>query len=371
MTDVYFVTGATGAVGAALIPELLHIPGARLKLLLRAGDRGHLRERFEGLLSFWGFGYQDVQERIVPLQGDATEPCFGLEQKDFEALSRECTHIIHCAGNVRMNLPLEEARRSALGSAGNVIELARRCREEGTLKKVEFVSTVGVGGRMQGSIPERFIIEEREFHNTYEQAKAEAEDYIRPHAEQGLPVTMHRPSMVVGDSQTGKIINFQVFYHICEFLSGRRTLGFVPDLQGVLLDIVPVDYVAKALAWSSRQEETAGRVLHHCGGPDMALDLMEVMGRAQSTFRAAGRNIPKTKIIPLWLFRSALPLIALLVSGKAKRAMKVLPVFFDYLQGNRVFENRQTRSVMAAAGQGGFVAEAAIEKTLLFYVQKG
>ena len=52
----------------------------------------------------------------------------------------------------------------------------------------------------------------------------------------GLPATIHRPSMVVGDSQTGKVIHFQVFYHLCEFLSGRRTLGIVPDTGDAALD---------------------------------------------------------------------------------------------------------------------------------------
>ena len=56
--------------------------------------------------------------------------------------------------------------------------------------------------------------EVRTFHNTYEQAKAEAEEYLYPFmADERLPITIHRPSMVVGDSMTGKAISFQVFYH--------------------------------------------------------------------------------------------------------------------------------------------------------------
>ena len=41
-------------------------------------------------------------------------------------------------------------------------------------------------------------------------------------------VTLHRPSMVVGHAETGKVIHFQVFYHLCEFLSGRHTRGLIP-----------------------------------------------------------------------------------------------------------------------------------------------
>ena len=55
---------------------------------------------------------------------------------------------------------------------------------------------------------------------------------------------------VVGDTINGRIIHFQVFYHLCEFLSGRRTLGLAPGFGGARLDIVPADYVAQVIALS-------------------------------------------------------------------------------------------------------------------------
>ncbi len=153
-----------------------------------------------------------------------------------------------------MNLELEVARQHALGSAKNIVELALACEASGSLQKIEYVSTVGVAGRMPGILPESWITQPREFHNTYEQAKAEAEDYLREQIEQhNLPVTVHRPSMVVGDSKTGKIIHFQVFYYLCEFIAGRRTLGILPYFGDAVVDTVPVDYVAQVIKWSSDQ----------------------------------------------------------------------------------------------------------------------
>jgi nucleoside-diphosphate-sugar epimerase len=85
---------------------------------------------------------------------------------------------------------------AAVGAAHHVVELARACSR---LEKVEFVSTVGVGGH-RAVVPETWLTEPRAFHNTYEQAKAEAEaeESIRGEVERGLPLTVHRPSMVVG-----------------------------------------------------------------------------------------------------------------------------------------------------------------------------
>lgn len=369
MSSTYFITGATGAVGAALVPMLLEYPDVRLKLLLRARDRDHLQQRLSDLFAFWGQESIAARERIIPLQGDIQLPEFGLDPDDYQQLSEECTHIIHCAGNVRMNLPLEEARRSSLNSAQSVIQIALECQKQGNLQKVEFVSTVGVGGRMQGGVPERFITEKREFHNTYEQAKAEAEEFIRPYVEQGLALTVHRPSMVVGDSRTGKIIHFQVFYHLCEFLSGRRTLGFMPNVQGSLLDIVPVDYAAKALAWSSRQQQTAGQVLHLCAGPKRALELMQLMHTVRRIYGSAGANLPRAKVVPLGLFKTALPLLGLFVSAQARRAMRVLPVFFAYLQERQVFENQESSEVLQNIEKEHSWDEALLHKVLNYYLQ--
>ena len=199
------------------------------------------------------------KRQVKALRGDVTLPRLGLDEADYQALCAECTHIVHSAGNVRMNLPIEQARHSSVDSAQNIIALAH---DSPRLEKVEFVSTVGVGGRTHGAVPEEWILTPRGFHNTYEQAKAEAEDVIRAELEHGMALTVHRPSMVVGDTISGRIIHFQVFYHLCEFLSGRRTLGLAPGFGVARLDIVPADYVAKIIAWSSGTDITTVSYTH-------------------------------------------------------------------------------------------------------------
>ena len=157
--------------------------------------------------------------------GDVCKPHLGLQSDEYGRLSREVTHIIHSAGNVRLNLSHEEARANALGAADEVVAFAEACRKTESLTKLDVVSTIGVAGRLPGLIPERQLVEPREFHNSYEAAKAEAEDFLFEKLAEGIPLTVHRPSMVVGNSQTGKVRQFQVFYHLCDFLAGRKTGG--------------------------------------------------------------------------------------------------------------------------------------------------
>jgi thioester reductase-like protein len=365
----YFITGATGSIGACLVPMLLRDEEVQVRLLIRARDERHLDERLRELLAFWEYRPGGARHRrIKAYRGDVSLPLFGIDPQDYELLSRECTHIIHSAGNVRMNLPLEEARKSSVDSARSIAAFASVCQGNGNLQKVEFVSTVGVGGRLSGVIPERWITEERSFHNTYEEAKAEAEVFIRGQIENGLPITVHRPSMVVGESSTGKIIHFQIFYHLCEFLSGRRTFGVLPRVEKACLDTIPVDYVASVIAWSSNQHETIGKVLHECSGPDRAMPVELLKNRIQSIFRSQGEKLPSPRTVPLFLFQAALPLISLFVTPAVGRAMKTLPFFFDYLAEEQSFANVDTSRMVETEGKKLPSADGYLERVLEYYI---
>lgn len=345
----YFITGATGAVGSELVTELLKTPDTHFTLLIRAKDDLHMQERLNGLTTFWDLP-DGVTSRIKPLKGDMTLPNLGLSSEDYAAVVSETTHIIHCAGIVRMNLSIDDARKSSVNSARNILQLARNCIEHGVLRKIEYVSTVGVAGRRTGVLPETWITEEREFHNTYEQAKSEAEVLVRQAIEVGLPVTVHRPSMVVGNSRTGKILHYQVFYHLCEFLSGRRTFGFLPDIRAAMLDIVPVDYVAQVLAWSSTQQKTAGMIFHLCSGPKQSLTLLDLMQKTRKIYTSLGHQLPKTRMLPVSTFVASLPVVRLFAPEKTKRALKTLPVFLDYLRDSQYFGNKNTLQLFKKHG---------------------
>jgi thioester reductase-like protein len=346
----YFVTGATGVVGSSLVPVLLRDPEARLRLLIRAGSQNELSKRLETLFRFWGVSADDaaVRTRVAALAGDTTLPQFGLAADAYRDLSASCTHIFHAAGLVRMNLPLEDARRSAVGSARNVVALARQCP---ALRKLDFVSTVGVGGRLQQAIPERWLTEPRAFHNTYEQAKAEAEDFLREQAAQSpLPLTVHRPSMVVGDSRDGRIIGFQVFYFLCEFLSGRRTFGLYPDFGDARLDIIGCDIVAEAIAGASNDPKTIGRVLHLCSGPRDALRIEELKHTVRRAFVARGIAVPPARVLPRRWYSRLARTGAMVAPPDLRKALATLPIYLDYLADSQAFDDAEFLGWLAARG---------------------
>lgn len=364
----YFVTGATGAIGSALIPILLHDSQVGVRLLLRAKSDDDLASRLDDLFRFWQVPASDLdtRSRVKAMRGDVTENRFALDADAYQSVCSECTHIIHSAGNVRMNLPIDQARHSSVDSARNIIELAHRCRQ---LEKVDFVSTVGVGGRTSGAVPEDWITTMRGFHNSYEQAKAEAEDVIHDEQLRGLPLTVHRPSMVVGDTISGRIIHFQVFYHLCEFLSGQRTLGLAPGFGAARLDIIPADYVAQVIAWSSVNVASCGRILHSCSGPEMALALGPLREIVRHAFAAAGRRLPPVISLPSGVFRALLSGVSVFMPDEARRAIKTLPVFLDYLATEQTFANSRTQALLSAAGLAVPAPSTYLEKVLSYYLE--
>lgn len=350
--DLYFITGATGVVGSTIVPRLLDLSDTQVCLLIRAASDSELQQRRRKLLSFWGWENDlGMAGRIRFLRGDATENKFGLDPVDFDDLSSNCTHIVHCAGTVRMNLELADARRSAVGSAREIIGLARQAAASGQLKKVDFVSTVGVAGKQSGTLEETWLKATPEFHNTYEQAKAEAEELVREAVEDSkLPITVHRPSMVIGDSSDGRVIHFQIFYFLCDFLSGRRTLGLYPDFGATRLDVIPSDTVATAIVAASRDPSTRGRIFHLCSGPVLAPRLEEVKAAVRRSFSRHGLFVPPSLTMPITWYSRLATIGARLAPSRHRKALATLPIYLNYLADRQAFGNPRFSEWFSAQG---------------------
>src|SRR5688572_8351024 len=152
----YFLTGGTGVVGSRVLEHLLDATDNRVFMLVRADSDEAAAQRVKDLLQrTLGVSNSRYLERIVVVRGDASQPRLGIAEPQYQQLMADCRRIIHSAGLVRMNLPLKQARASAVGAAEQIVSLARALHDSGRLEKVEFVSTVGVGGRMT-EVPEEW-----------------------------------------------------------------------------------------------------------------------------------------------------------------------------------------------------------------------
>jgi len=204
-----------------------------------------------------------------------------------------------------------------------------------------------VAGCLSGTIPEDRIGIDRRYHNTYESAKAEAERLVFAAMDRGLPVTIHRPSMIVGHSVTGKIISFQVFYFLARFLSGRLTHGILPRVTGMTLDVIPADYVARAVHWSSGTDASTGRILHLCSGPERAVPLMEMAQEIAGFYDRLGGRHPPLRFVPFPIFKVMAQSFALAAGSRGIERFRKLAPFFAFARDRQSFANARSRELLA------------------------
>lgn len=365
------ITGATGAIGSVLTRYLVDEPETRVRLLIRARSIAHVNERLQALLGFLDIDLNDDRaRRIEAAIGDVTLPHLGLEPGAYDRLAASVTHVIHSAGNVKLNRPLDEARRSALDSARHAMSFVHACIQSGQFVKAEFVSTVGVAGRMTGVVPERPLRETRKFRNTYEAAKAQAEAFLVDQMDAGVPVTIHRPSMVVGTSDTGRISQFQVFYHLCEFLSGTRTAGVIPEPGETRLDIIPADYVARAIQCSSLCPEASGKIFHLCSGPEHAPGIKALALDVQRIFAARGRRVWRLRFASPALLKALTSLATPLAPGSLRKSLKSMPYFMEYLGEPQTFATRQTEAFFTPHGLVIPPVDSYLNTVLSYYLSR-
>jgi len=112
-------------------------------------------------------------------------------------------------------------------------------------KTMAYISTAYVCGNREGVIFEDETDKGCCFSNGYEQSKWEAEQFVRSLMSQ-IPITIFRPSIIVGDSQTGRIATFNVLYPPLKFLCLGTKIP-LPGRSKVSLDVIPVDYAAQAI----------------------------------------------------------------------------------------------------------------------------
>lgn len=239
------ITGVTGFVGREILYELLIGTDADLICLVRADDdesaQQRLRDVVDGLCG--KRAWPVVAPRVTPLCGDINRPRLGLDPATYREVVARLTHVVHGAATVRFDLPLQAARRINVDGTREVLRLALASSREGRLERFGYVSTAFVAGRHDGLFGENDLDVGQSFHNTYERSKLEAELLVRSHDDR-LPVTVVRPSIVLGHSQSGTTSSWTTLYWpLRVFRDGFWR--YVPTSPDHRVDIVPVDFVAR------------------------------------------------------------------------------------------------------------------------------
>ena len=210
-----FLTGSTGFIGSEILRRILdREPERRVYALVRAADdreaawRG--REVLFRLYMDDEAGTESGMRRVRWIRGDLTAAGLGLAPAARAAIAAECDELIHAAAATEWDLPLAQAEAVNVGGVRGVVDLAAEGARRGRAPRLIHVSTAFVAGRRSGVVqPEDLPGPEEPFSNTYEATKAQAERLLRERMG-SVPITVVRPSIVVGDSRSGRTFNFNV-----------------------------------------------------------------------------------------------------------------------------------------------------------------
>jgi len=282
--------------------------------------------------------------RLVAVRGDVTLPHLGIEPRQRDHLAEEVTEVVHSAASVSFTLPLDKARAINVEGTRGVLELAERCDERGGgLRRLSHVSTAYVAGTHCGPFYEDDLDRGQHFNNSYELSKWEAEKLVRERSQQ-LPITVFRPSIVVGESDSGWTPAFNVVYGPLRAYS-RGSLGAVPGRRSAPADVVPVDYVADSICELSRRREAMGRTYALAAGSEARTvgELIDMSARAFGKRRAVALkpNLYRRVVHPVLLRRG---------SESRRRVLRRSEVYFPYFDVAARFDNSAAADALAPAG---------------------
>jgi thioester reductase-like protein len=338
------VTGASGFVGVHLVRRLLQVhPDARLSLLLREQRGKKAADRADAMLERLGVEAAD-RERVEGIDADVSREGCGIAEPVYAALSTTATHVIHCAANVQFDEDLAAARQVNVEGTRHVLALAQAAHAGGALKRFVYVGTAYVAGERTGLVREDELDTGQRFRNSYEQSKCEAEHLVRAHRE-SLPLTILRPSIIVGDSRTGETSSFKMLYWPLKMYA-RRIWRTAPGYPEAIIDIVPVDFVASAITHLAFDPRAAGQTVHLCAGPAAQATVDAVAQRASAFF-----SVPPPRYVdPALFWRVIHPLLLVFLWGRKRRVVKDGQVYRSYLSMRMAFDTTVAEELLGPAG---------------------
>ena len=246
----WFVTGYPGFIARRLVAHVAEaVPGARIYALAHPRLLEEARRAAEAV------------RNLEVFTGDVADMHLGMEGVAWRTLLEEVTDVFHLAALGETGAGMPELERVNVEGTRNALELAQQC---GRLRRFTHFSTAYVSGDRAGVIAEDELEMGQGFRNAYEETKFRAEQWVRRASARGLPVTVVRPSSVVGPGQGSQAHAFRGEYHRA-LLAVTSPLASGEPLPGEGLapfHVVPLEYVVRAAFALSRDPRALGRTFH-------------------------------------------------------------------------------------------------------------
>jgi nucleoside-diphosphate-sugar epimerase len=258
MANAYFFTGFPGFICNQLIREVWKTkPSEKIIVLTVPSMVAKAQKEKELLLD----ELQLQSENVQIIVGDITDPSiFHLNDKEKERLSLEVGHVFHLAAIYDLAVPKDIAYAVNVQGTKNINDWVLTLPN---LKRYVYFSTAYVAGKREGILKETELVRPSMFKNFYEETKYEAEVLVED-LKKHIPITIIRPGIVKGNTDTGETIKFDGPYFILHFFDRLKFLPIIPYLgnSDAEINLVPIDYILKATTFLSFNPKGVGKTYH-------------------------------------------------------------------------------------------------------------
>lgn len=303
--ETIFLTGFPGFIAARLV-ERMAAYNSQFFLLVQSAFVEKAIGEIERISAATGVPL----ENFALVEGDITLENLGMSDEDASVVREETTRVFHLAAVY--DLAVEEDAAFAVNVEGtrNVNEFVKTLP---ALKRYNYVSTCYVAGTRTGVIYETELEHEADFRNHYEETKYLAETEVEE-LKSEIPVTIYRPSIVVGDSRTGETAKYDGIYYLIFYLRKFPALLRLLNVgnEKVKLNLVPVDFVVESIAVLSNDENAVGTTVALADPrPLTTAQLFDVIAESltgkKSVFAPSPALIEKSLLLPVSPAVSGLP----------------------------------------------------------------
>ena len=253
-SETLFLTGFPGFIAEKLVRRLAK-PKTQFFLLVQPQFVEKARLDLENIAAETGVAL----ENFAIIEGDITRENLGISESDLEIVRRETTDIFHLAAIYDLSVAHEPAFAVNVKGTKNVNQLVASLEN---LRRYNYISTCYVAGKRTGEILETELAHDAGFRNFYEETKYLAEIEVE-NLKEKLPVTIFRPSVVVGDSKTGETAKYDGIYYLLLYLQKAPAIFryFNVGNKRVRVNLVPVDFVVEGIAELSKDAAAIGQTI--------------------------------------------------------------------------------------------------------------
>ena len=322
MPDVFF-TGFPGFLGAELLPRILSRGDDRAVCLVQPKFRALAEERARRL---------GIADRVELVDGELTQTLDHVRKY-------RITSIWHLAAIYDLGVTREAGMRVNVTGTQRVLELAARAPR---LERVHYVSTCYVSGRHPGVFGENDLEVGQRFNNFYEQTKQLAEVEVRKAMSAGMPATIYRPSVVVGDSTTGVTQKFDGPYFVMQWLLRQPKIAVLPVVgrpSRYRFNVVPRDFIIRAIEHLSALPHSTGKTYALADPSPLTVD--ETIDTIAEATRRKVIRVPLTKFVA----KGALQYVP-----GVYRLMRIPPPAVDYFVHPTSYDTTNARTDLAGSG---------------------